>query len=82
MGVDSPAVDAAIDALLSARDLPDFQAAARALDRVLTAGHWVIPFWFAPTSRIVHDARLRHPARLPLYGDWIGWAPELWWQQP
>ena len=82
MGVASPAVDAAIDALLAARALDEFQAAARSLDRVLTAGHYVIPFWFAPTSRIVHDARLRYPARLPLYGDWIGWAPEVWWQAP
>lgn len=82
MGVASPAVDAAIDALLSARDLPDFQAAARALDRVLTAGHYVIPFWFSPVSRIAHGARLAYPERLPLYGDWIGWAPEVWWQRP
>ena len=80
MGVASAAVDASIDALLAARDLDDFQAAARALDRVLTAGHYVIPFWFAPTSRIVNDARLAYPERLPLYGDWIGWAPEVWWQ--
>ena len=82
MGVASPAVDAAIDALLAARELPDFQAAARALDRVLTAGHYVIPFWFAPTSRIAYDARLAYPERAPLYGDWIGWAPEVWWQKP
>lgn len=82
MGVASPAVDAAIDALLGAEALEDFQAAARALDRVMTAGHFVIPFWFSPVSRIVHDARLRYPDRLPLYGDWIGWAPEVWWQAP
>jgi peptide/nickel transport system substrate-binding protein len=82
MGVASPAVDTAIDALLGAESLEDFEAAARALDRVLTAGHYVIPFWFSPVSRIVHDARLRYPARLPLYGDWIGWAPEVWWQAP
>jgi peptide/nickel transport system substrate-binding protein len=79
MGVEEPAIDAAIDAMLAARELDDFEAAVRALDRVLTAGRYVIPFWYAPTSRIAHDARLAFPDYTPLYGDWIGWAPEVWW---
>jgi peptide/nickel transport system substrate-binding protein len=82
MGVQEPAIDAAIDAMLAARALDEFQAAVRALDRVLTAGRYVIPFWYAPTSRIAHDARLAFPAYTPLYGDWIGWAPEVWWWDP
>jgi peptide/nickel transport system substrate-binding protein len=79
MGVDSPAIDAAIDALLSARRKQDFMAAAHALDRALSHGVYVVPFWFAPVSRIYHAADLRFPDRIPLYGDWIGWAPEVWW---
>jgi len=79
-GVDSPAVEAAIDALLAADAVEDFTAAARALDRALSHGVYVIPFWHDPVSRIAYDARLRHPARIPLYGDWIGWAPETWWR--
>ncbi len=82
MGVDSAAVEAAIDALLLATDPGDFAAAARALDRALSAGNHVIPFWHAPESWIAHAAALRHPVRLPLYGDWIGWAPEMWWFDP
>jgi peptide/nickel transport system substrate-binding protein len=80
MGVDSPAVEAAIDALVAARDAEGFAAAARALDRALSWGVYVIPFWYEPGSRIAHDATLRRPERLPIYGDWIGWAPEVWWQ--
>lgn len=79
-GVDSPAVEAAIDALLAAEAEADFIAAARALDRALSHGVYVVPFWHDPVSRIAFDARLRHPARIPLYGDWIGWAPETWWR--
>lgn len=79
-GVDSPAVEAAIDALLSADAEADFTAAARALDRALSHGVYVIPFWHDPVSRIAFDADLSHPARIPLYGDWIGWAPEVWWR--
>jgi peptide/nickel transport system substrate-binding protein len=82
MGVDSPAVEAAIDALLAARTEDNHIAAARALDRALSAGIYVIPFWHAPESWIAHAADLRFPDRLPLYGDWIGWAPEVWWSEP
>ena len=79
MGVDSPAVEASIDALLEARRERDFHAAARALDRALSHGVYVIPFWFSPASFIAHDAALAYPETIPLYGDWIGWAPDVWW---
>jgi peptide/nickel transport system substrate-binding protein len=81
-GVDSPAVEAAIDALLSATDRAAFEGAARALDRALAHGVHVAPFGYDPVSRIAHDAGLRRPDRVPLYGDWIGWAPEVWWREP
>lgn len=81
MGVDSPAIEAAIDAMLVARREEDFVAAVRALDRVLAHGFFVIPFWHDPVSRIVFSSALRFPDRLPIYGDWIGWAPELWWAE-
>lgn len=81
-GVDSPAVEAAIDALLAAEGAADFTAAAHALDRALSWGVYVIPFWFDPVSRIAVDAGLRWPERLPLYGDFIGWAPDVWWREP
>jgi peptide/nickel transport system substrate-binding protein len=49
---------------------------------VLAWGEHVIPFGHDAASRIAHDAGLRHAARVPLYGDWIGWAPEVWWAAP
>jgi len=82
MGADNPAIEASVDALLAAQDVADFEAAVRALDRTLTSLSYVVPFWYAPVSRIAHDAALRFPERLPLYGDWIGWAPEVWWVAP
>ena len=81
-GVDDPAVEAMIDTMLAATDLDGFTAAARALDRVLMAGRYVIPFWYADRARIAHDRRLRFPAdRLSLYGAWQGFQPEIWWYQ-
>lgn len=80
-GVASPAVDAAIDALVAAEDREGFVAAARALDRVLAAGAYVIPLWHQAMSRIAHRSRFGHPERLPLYGDWVGWLPDVWFDR-
>ncbi|MFQ8431693.1 extracellular solute-binding protein [Amaricoccus sp. W119] len=79
-GIDSPAAEAMIAAMLATRDPGEFTAAVQALDRVLTTGRYVIPFWFADRSFVAHDAALHYPERLPVYGDWIGWLPEVWWR--
>ena len=80
MGADHPAIEAMIDAMLAAETREDYVAAVRALDRVLMAGRYVVPIWHQPVSFVAHDARLRYPAdRLPIYGDWIGFQPDLWW---
>lgn len=81
MGVQSPAIDALVDRLVTSTEQEDFIAATRALDRVLTAGRFVVPFWFNDRARIAHDATLRFPERLPIYGDWIGFQPDVWWSE-
>ncbi|MFN4158844.1 MAG: extracellular solute-binding protein [Gemmobacter sp.] len=80
-GITEPAADAMIDTLLAATGREDFLAATRALDRILTAGRYVIPIWYSDTSRIAHRRALRFPDRLPIYGDWIGFQPDVWWYQ-
>lgn len=80
MGVDDLAVDAMIDTLVQSKNRDDLVAAAQALDRVLSAGRYVIPFWYAPASRIAHDAELAYPSTTPLYGDWTGFLPDVWWR--
>ncbi len=79
MGIDSPAAEAMIADMLATRDPVEFRAAVQALDRVLTTGRYVIPFWFSDRSLVAHKAELKHPEALPVYGDWIGWLPEVWW---
>jgi peptide/nickel transport system substrate-binding protein len=81
MGVASPAIDAMIGAMLASRTEAEFRAAVRALDRLLATGRYVIPFWYAPESWIAHEATLRYPDRIPLYGDWTGFLPEVWWRE-
>lgn len=82
MGVASPAADAMIRNLLEARDIAGFTAAVQALDRVLIAGRYVIPVSFQRATRIAVSARLGHPEKAPIYGDWPGWMPDAWWEKP
>jgi peptide/nickel transport system substrate-binding protein len=82
MGMNMPAADAMIDAMLGATTRQDFIAAARALDRVLTSGRYVIPIWQYDVGRIAHVRQLRFPDRLPIYGDRLGFLPDVWWYQP
>ncbi|RRH70284.1 extracellular solute-binding protein [Falsigemmobacter faecalis] len=82
-GVKSPAVDGLIEGLLTAVTPEAFREHVRALDRVLMAGRYVIPLWFADRSRLAHDSGLGYPAdRLPVYGDAAGFLPDLWWRKP
>jgi len=80
-GVALPAVDALIAAMLTAEDPAVFTATVQALDRVLMAGRYSVPFWFSPTSRIAVARGLHFQATLPIYGDWTGFLPEVWWYQ-
>ena len=79
MGVASPAIDAMIETMLTATSQEDFRAAARALDRLLTAGRYVIPLWYSDVSRLAHVRQMRHAAHVPMYGDWLGFLPDVWW---
>jgi len=81
MGIKSAAVDGLVDDLLTAQTHEDFVATVRALDRVLTTGRYVIPFWFSNVSRIAHKRTLHYPEKLPIYGDWIGFQPDVWWYE-
>ncbi|MBP7241619.1 extracellular solute-binding protein [Amaricoccus sp.] len=78
-GIASPAAEAMIAGLLATRDEAEFVAATQALDRVLTTGRYVIPFWFSDISRIAHVSQMEFPETLPVYGDWTGWMPDVWW---
>ncbi|WP_435310209.1 extracellular solute-binding protein [Primorskyibacter sedentarius] len=81
MGMKSAAADAMIDRLLTSESREDFLAASKALDRVLTTGRYVIPIYQWNISRIAHAKELKFPETIPMYGDWIGWNPDVWWYE-
>ena len=74
-GVDNPAADAMIAAMLTARDPNAFTSAVRALDRVLLSGDYVIPLYHVPRYWVATAARLRYPEHVPL----VGIATDTWW---
>ena len=81
MGMNSPAAEAMIQKMVSSTSRDDFVTATQALDRVLTTGRYVIPFWYSSVSRLAHKQQLHYPERLPIYGDWLGFLPEVWWYE-
>lgn len=81
MGVKSEAVDALIGHLLTSESQDDFVAAVQALDRVLTSGRYVLPIYQWNITRIAHDKDLHYPAEMPIFGDWPGWQPDVWWHE-
>jgi peptide/nickel transport system substrate-binding protein len=77
-GVRAPAIDRAIDALLAARAKEDFVAAVRALDRLLIAGHYVLPLYHLPdkwVARWKHIARPERVAAFDFQYDSFWYAP-------
>ena len=77
-GVKDAAVDQMVLALLAARQREDFVDAARALDRALIAGAYVLPLYHLPERRIAHASSLGHPQKTALFGPTF----ESWWRKP
>ncbi len=81
MGLKSAAADAMIGRLLTSESQDDFRAAVAGLDRVLTAGRYVLPIYQWNISRVASNKELKYPANLPIFGDWPGWQPDVWWYE-
>jgi len=80
-GIHDPAVDAIVQRLLVSRTRAELVTAARALDRVLRAGWYLVPHFYAPAHRVAWRARLAHPDTLPLYYAAETWLLETWWEK-
>ena len=79
-GVKSPAIDALIQAMTGAKSKAELLPACRALERVISHSHMLIPQWTAGTHRIVYNSwRLHKPDTVPPYAQGEGWAIDTWW---
>ena len=77
-GIRDPVVDALAIAIPAAATREDLVATVRALDRVLLAGNYVVPFYHLGVDQIAYwPQRLAHPEKPPVYGPIL----ETWWAQ-
>jgi microcin C transport system substrate-binding protein len=76
-GISDPVVDALMNEVIAADTRPKLVFAARALDRVIRAGRYWVPQWYANSHRLAYWDVFGHPANLPKYIG-VG-VPDLWW---
>jgi microcin C transport system substrate-binding protein len=77
-GISDPVVDALIAGLIAAPDRAALLARTRALDRVLRAGHYVIPHWHNTVFRVASWNRFGRPSVSPPYELGL----DTWWIDP
>ena len=79
-GIAEPAVDALLQKIVTATTRPDLSAAVRALDRVLTNGHYSVPQYYGDAFLIGYrPGQFVLPAVIPPYYDAGNWAMSTWW---
>ncbi len=79
-GLKSPAVDALIAQMTSAKTKAELIPACRALERVIAHSHLLIPQWAASSHRIVFNSwRVDKPTAMPPYAQGETWAIDTWW---
>ena len=81
-GIRDAAVDAIVERLLRSTTRAQLVACARALDRVLRHGAYLVPHFHAPAHRVAYRKALAYPATLPLYYRPDSWVLKAWWRTP
>jgi microcin C transport system substrate-binding protein len=80
-GVRDPAVDAIVRRLLQSDSRAELVAAARALDRVLRHGWYLVPHFYAATHRVAYRDTLAHPPSMPIFYAAQPWLLKTWWMK-
>ena len=74
-GIKHPAIDEVINKISNAKNRSELIEYTKTLDRLLRAGHWIIPLYHDPLHRIAFKSGFQIPDELPLYGfnPWSTW---------
>ena len=86
-GLKHPAVDAMIAAMSAATTYDELRDASRALDRIITHGHYQVPQLYAPWYSVSYWDKFGIPAVQPKYyaidesTEWPAWAVTAWWSK-
>jgi len=60
-GIREPAIDTLVARILQSRSRAELVGGAKALDRVLRHGHYMVPHFHAPSNRVAFSRRLAYP---------------------
>ena len=76
MGLQDPAVDQLVEGLIQADSRAELITHTRALDRVLRAGHYLVPNYHTSMYRVAYWDKFAHPEQSPKYdlGLYTWWA--------
>ncbi|MGB6440509.1 MAG: extracellular solute-binding protein [Methyloceanibacter sp.] len=75
-GINDPAVDALVARVIAAKNREELETAARALDRVLRAGHYWVPHWYKASNSIAYWDKFSRPETKPRFDRGI---LDTWW---
>lgn len=78
MGLKDPAVDQLVAGLIEADSREELITYTRALDRVLRAGHYLVPNFHTTVYRVAYWNKFSHPQQPPRYD--VG--QYTWWMTP
>jgi len=75
-GIADPAVDTLVERVIAAKNREELTTAARALDRVLRAGHYWVPHWYKASNNIAYWDKFSRPETKPRFDRGI---LDTWW---
>ena len=83
-GIKDPVIDELLNEIAdmprrTEEDLERLKATTRALDRILLAGHYIVPTYYARRDRFAYWNLFGMPDERPVYGTG---APGTWWWAP
>lgn len=78
IGLRDPAIDQLVEGLIIADSRAELITHTRALDRVLRAGHYLVPNYHTPVYRVAYWDKFAHPEQAPKYD--VGMY--TWWVKP
>lgn len=78
IGLKNPAIDSLVETLIRADSREELNTAARALDRVLRNGFYVVPQWYLDKTRIALWDMFDYPQPFPEYNLDLS----AWWVDP
>ncbi len=78
-GIQNPVIDDLVEKIVNAPNKETRVAMARAIDRILLFGEYLVPNWYIAYHRVAYWDKFGIPETKPLYYSPIPWALSTWW---